>query len=148
MELLTGEFNNTLDEKGRVSIPSRLREQLPGNTLIVTKGIERCVWLLPPEQWEKVSITLLKITSLSMKKSNLILHRFIVPAQEVEIDRTGRIAVPQSLREFAGLTKNCAILGKGKSIEIWDTERYQTFLEDNEELVKNIMEETEPFILF
>jgi MraZ protein len=116
--------------------------------LILTKGIEQCVWLLPPDQWERVSVAFLSTTSLSLKKSNLIHHRFIVPAQEIEIDRVGRVAVPQSLREFAGLSKDCVVLGKGKSIEIWDAERYQSFLELNDDLLKEVLEESVPFTLF
>ena len=148
MDLLTGVFNSTLDDKGRISVPSRMRERLVGNMLILTKGIEHCVWLLPPDQWEKVSAALLSAPSFSLKKSNLIHHRFIVPAQEMEIDRVGRVAVPQSLREFAGLSKECIVLGKGRSIEIWDAERYQTFLDLHEDQLKDILEESLPFSLF
>ena len=148
MELLTGVFKNTLDEKGRISIPSRIRERLAGNLLILTKGIEQCVWLLPPDQWERVSAAFLSTPSLSLKKSNLIHHRFIVPAQEMEIDRVGRIAVPQSLRDFAGLSRDCVILGKGKSIEIWDADRYQSFLELNEGLLEEILEDSVSLSLF
>jgi len=148
MELLTGEFRNTLDEKGRISIPSRIRERLQGTVLIATKGIEPCVWLLPPDQWERVSASFLSAPALSLKQSNLIHHRFIVPAQEMEIDRVGRIAVPQSLRDFAGLSKECVILGKGKSIEIWDAEKYQSFLQLNEGLLQEILEDSVSITLF
>jgi MraZ protein len=148
MNLLTGEFKNTLDDKGRVSIPAKLREGLQKNTLILTKGIEHCVWLLPPEQWEKVSSTLMQSGSLSMKKSNLVHHRFIVPAQELEIDKAGRVAIPQSLRDFAGLSRDCVILGNGKSIEIWDTEQYHSYQDANEEHLMEVLEEMGPVDLF
>jgi MraZ protein len=148
VDLLTGEFNNTLDDKGRVSIPSRLREKLQENVLILTKGIDDCVWLLPPEKWEKVSSTLIKNTSLSLKKASQVQHHFIVPAQEAEIDKSGRVAIPQSLREYAGLTKDCVILGSGESLEIWDTRRYQAYQNSSEDTLMDVLEEMGPADLF
>jgi MraZ protein len=133
MELLTGEFNNTLDDKGRVSLPSRLRSGLPGNILVLTQGVDDCLWLFPPEQWKELSRKLMESTSPFQAKSRMIQRRIIAPAQEVEIDKAGRIAVPQSLREFAGLSKDCVILGIDKYIEIWDAEKYRSYWNDNEE---------------
>ncbi|MDR2109700.1 MAG: division/cell wall cluster transcriptional repressor MraZ [Spirochaetaceae bacterium] len=148
MELLTGEFKITLDDKGRVSLPSRLRGGLPENVLILTKGIEKCLWLFPPDQWKNVSKKLLDSASLSLEKSNLVQHRFIAPAQEIEIDKSGRVAVPQSLRDFAGLTRDCLILGIEKYIEIWDVDRYDAYWKANEEKFKHVLEEMGPVSLF
>ncbi|MDR1373832.1 MAG: division/cell wall cluster transcriptional repressor MraZ [Treponema sp.] len=148
MDFLTGEFNNTLDDKGRVSIPSRLREKLQENILILTKGIDDYVWLLPPEKWEKVSSTLIKNTSLSLKKASQVQHHFIVPAQEAELDKSGRVAIPQSLREYAGLTRDCVILGSGESLEIWDTRRYQAYQDSSEDTLMDVLEEMGPVDLF
>ncbi|GHT79580.1 transcriptional regulator MraZ [Spirochaetia bacterium] len=134
MNLLTGEFKNTLDDKGRVSIPARLREKLSGNILWLTKGYNnKNVWLLSPEHWEKVSDNIMKDTSILTNDRSHIIRRIIGAAQEGEIDNAGRIAIPQSLRDFAGLSRECVILGTGKDIEIWDAERYQMYLEANEE---------------
>src|SRR5512138_2385936 len=97
MELLTGEFRNTLDDKGRVSLPARLRTELPGNILVLTQGVDRCLWLFPPEQWKTLSRKLMETTSPFQARARLVQRRIIAPAQEVEIDKAGRIAVPQSL---------------------------------------------------
>jgi len=132
MELLTGEFKNTLDDKGRVSLPSRLRSELPGNILILTQGVDRCLWLYPPEQWKILSRKLMEATSPFQARSRLVQRRIIAPAQEVEIDKAGRIAVPQSLRDFAGLTKDCVVLGIEKYMEIWDADQYKMYWEENE----------------
>lgn len=132
MELLTGEFRNTLDDKGRVSLPSRMRSELPGNILIITQGIDRCLWLFLPEQWKILSGKLMETTSPFQARARLVQRRIIAPAQEVEIDKAGRLAIPQSLREFAQLTKDCVILGIEKYIEIWDSDQYKAYWDENE----------------
>ncbi len=147
MDLLTGEFKNTLDDKGRVSLPSRLRTGLPGNILILTQGVDQCLWLYPPEQWKDLSRKLMESTSPFQARSRLVQRRIIAPAQEVEIDKAGRIAIPQSLREFAGLSKDCIILGIDKYIEIWDAEKYRAYWETNEEEFKQAAEELGSVVL-
>lgn len=132
MNLLTGEFKNTLDEKGRLSLPAKLRSELAGGSFVLTQGMDNCLWLFPPEQWEALSRKILEQTSLFAARARLVQRRILAPAQEVEIDKLGRIAVPQSLREFANLNKECVILGISKYIEIWDGEAYRKYLEDNE----------------
>jgi MraZ protein len=123
----SGIFTNTLDEKGRISIPAGFRERLESTALILTKGLEHCVWVLTPDYWEKLSGKILNPLSLDIEETSSLHYRFIVSMQEVELDKSGRIAVPQSLREFAGLSRECSILGKGDYIEIWDVEAYKAF---------------------
>jgi MraZ protein len=132
MNLLTGEFRNTLDEKGRISLPAKLRGELPGNSFVLTQGVDACLWLFPPEQWSALSKKLIESTSLFSARARLVQRRILAPAQEVEVDKLGRIAIPQSLREFAGLSKDCVILGITKYIEIWDGEGYRKYLDENE----------------
>ena len=146
MNLLTGEFSNTLDDKGRISLPSRLREDLSGNTLVITKGLdmEDCLWLYPPEEWNGIAGKLRNSATLTVEKLSVIQHRFIAPAQQVEIDRIGRVAVPQRLRDFAGLNRDCIIMGLGNRIEIWDTDRYDAYCEGNKPQLKTILEEMGP----
>ncbi len=132
MNLLTGEFRNSVDEKGRLSLPARLREELAGSTFVLTQGVDKCLWLFPPEQWESLSKKLMDSTSLFQAKARLVQRRILAPAQEVEVDKLGRISVPQSLREWAGLTKECVILGITKYIEIWDAEEYRNYLSETE----------------
>ncbi len=141
MDLLTGEFTNTLDDKGRISLPSRLRAGLLGNILILTQGIDQCLWLFPPEQWKGLSQKLMESTSPFQAKSRMIQRRIIAPAQEVEIDKAGRIAIPQSLREFAGLSKECTILGIEKYFEIWDVGEYESYWDAKENEFQQASEE-------
>lgn len=133
MNMLTGEFRNTLDEKGRLSLPARLRGELPGVNLVLTQGVDNCLWLFPPDQWAALSEKLMAQTSPFQARSRLVQRRILAPAQEVEVDRLGRISIPQSLREWAGLSRECAILGISKYIEIWDAEAYKAYLDSNED---------------
>ncbi|MDQ7795198.1 MAG: division/cell wall cluster transcriptional repressor MraZ [Spirochaetia bacterium] len=131
MKLLTGEFKNMLDEKGRLSLPARLRSDLP-SSLVLTQGVDTCLWLFAPEEWEELSQRILASTSLFQARSRLIQRRIIAPAQEVEVDKLGRISIPQSLRDWAGLSKECIILGISRYVEIWDSQRYQAYLAENQ----------------
>jgi MraZ protein len=132
MDLVTGEFRNTLDDKGRLSLPAKLRAGLPGNVLVVTQGVDRCLWLFTPERWHALSEQLFSSTSLFHQQARIIQRRIIAPAQEVEVDKAGRIAIPQSLREYAGLTRECVVLGITKRLEIWDAEAYRSWLDATE----------------
>jgi len=130
--MITGEYRYSLDEKGRLMIPAKIRADITGNVLILTRGIEKCLWLFSPEEWKIISGKLLASTSIFQEKTRLIQRRFIAPAQEVEIDRTGRIVIPSTLREYGGLTKECIVLGMLNRLEIWDDVVYQNYWEDKE----------------
>ena len=132
MELLTGEYRNTVDEKGRLLFPARLRTELTGNVLIITKAIDSCLWLYTPEEWKKLSSKIMESSSPFDSKARLVVRHLIAPAQEVEFDKSGRLSIPQSLREYAGLSKECVVLGINRYIELWDSERYQAYHEQNE----------------
>jgi MraZ protein len=147
LNLLTGEFENTLDEKGRISLPVKLRQKISGKVVMLTKGYNSCVWVLPPEQWDSVAEKFLD-ASLTFEKADFLHHQFITSMQEVEIDRAGRIVVPPSLRKHAKLTRDCVILGTGKKMEIWDTGEYGKYLDANTPRIKDILDELGPVSLF
>lgn len=130
--LLTGEYRNTLDEKGQIMFPARLRTELIGTSLILTRGIDRCLWLFSPDQWKILSDKVMESASLFQSQSRSVLRRLVAPAQEVEIDKTGRISIPQSLREFASIEKNCVFLGINKYFELWDSQEYEKYLGESE----------------
>jgi MraZ protein len=146
MTLLGGEYAVTLDDKGRVSIPSRFREGIPENLLILTKGIEHCIWAHTPRQWEQVWARLKNIASMSIKKADMVRHRFL--PWEVEIDKAGRIALPQKLRDFAALGKDCIVDSDGNRIEIWDAERYAAYEKAIDEQIVDVLEEMGPLNLY
>src|SRR5271157_1752620 len=130
--MITGEFRCSLDEKGRLLIPARMRTEVLGNVVILTRGVEDCIWLFPPEEWKTFSENLVGSTSLLQAQSRLIQRRLIAPAQETEIDKAGRIVIPQTLREYADLRKECLIVGLKKYIEVWSETAYQAYLQENE----------------
>lgn len=144
MELLTGEYRNTLDEKGRILFPSKLRNELFGenekNILIVTQSFDHCLWLYTLEEWKTLSSRIMETASPFSKQNRLVLRTLIAPAQEVELDKAGRLSIPQSLREYAGLSKDCVILGINKYMELWDAETYSRYLEENDEDLKDAAE--------
>ncbi|MCI6323131.1 division/cell wall cluster transcriptional repressor MraZ [Treponema porcinum] len=141
MNLLTGEYRNTLDEKGRILFPTKLRTSMAGNVLVVTQAFDRCLWLFTPEEWENISSKLMENASPFNEKNRLVLRRFIAPAQEIEFDKSGRLSIPQSLREYASLSKDCVILGVNKYMELWDAESYKAYLTESEDSFRSAAEE-------
>ena len=139
--MITGEFRYSLDEKNRLLIPARIRVEIAGNFIILTRGVEQCLWLFTHEEWKNFSQSLIGSTSLFQEKASLMQRRIIAPAQETEIDRTGRIIIPPTLREFAGLKKECIILGIQTYLEVWDEGSYAAYLAENEMRFKEAAEE-------
>ncbi len=129
-------------------IPSRMRTEISGNTLVLTRGIDACLWLFPPEEWSRITDNLMDSTSPFSARARLIQRRIIGPAQEVEIDRAGRINVPPSLRDYAGLKKEAVILGIKRYIEIWDEEMYAIYWKENEGAFQEAAEELGGIVSF
>lgn len=141
MNLLTGEYNNTVDEKGRLSFPSKLRTAVNQNSLVVTKGLDRCLWLFTTDEWEIFQSKLMTNASMMKSKSLNVVRHFIAPAQSIDFDKNGRLSIPQSLREYANLTKECCILGIAKYIELWDSQTYSDYLVATEDSFRQAAEE-------
>ncbi|TVR92377.1 MAG: transcriptional regulator MraZ [Spirochaetaceae bacterium] len=146
--MITGQYHNALDEKGRLSVPQRIRAEITGNVLVITRGIDACLWLFPPEEWKTLSDSLMSAASPFTKKARLMQRRIIAPAVELEIDKSGRITIPQSLKESAGLTKDCVILGIKKYIEVWDESAYESYLSTNEDEFQEAAEELGGLVSF
>ena len=132
MELLIGEYRNTLDEKGRIMFPSKLRAALTQESLIIAKSLDKSLWLYTPEYWTELKTKLMENTSLFSRQGRMLRDRLLGMAQVVEFDKAGRISVPQVLREYAGLTKECVIIGVDRYIELWDAEEYRKNVEEFE----------------
>jgi MraZ protein len=109
--------------------------------LVLTRAIDRCLWLFPIDEWRSHSQRLLASTSLFHEKDRLIHRRIIAPAQEVDIDRTGRIVIPPTLREYAGLAKDCIVLGMLTHLEVWDEDTYRSYWDASEERFLEAAEE-------
>ena len=141
MNLLTGEYNNTIDDKGRLSFPSKLRTAINQNVVIITRGLNGCLWLFTADEWEIFQAKLMANASMLNDRNLMVVRRLIAPAQEVEFDKNGRLSIPQSLRDVAGLTKECTVLGIAKYVEIWASEAYKEQLDASEDSFKEAAEE-------
>ena len=124
--MLIGEYQHTLDPKGRVNFPARLRESL-GSTFIITKGLDNCLYVYSMEEWKVLED---KIRALPMSKSRNLQRFFFAGAAEAEPDKQGRVLIPAHLREYAGLAKDVTVIGASVRAEIWDSERYQSSCEE------------------
>lgn len=140
-KLLSGEYLNNLDDKGRIMIPSRLRGEIEGNSLVLTRGVDKCLWLFTLSEWKKISEEIMSSTSIFQSRARMIQRRIIAPAQEIEFDKAGRINITPALRLSAELKKECVILGINNYIEIWDEAVYQKYWEENEADFQDAAEE-------
>jgi len=138
-KMYIGEFQYSIDEKGRLSIPSHFRFQL-GDKLIVVRGLEKCLYVYDETEWNKV---VSKLSELSFtKKSNREFSRmFLSGAFEAEIDGKGRIAVDSRLLSHASLQKECIIIGAGSKIEIWDKAIWTEYFQEHMQIIEEISEE-------
>ena len=141
MEFLTGEFRATLDEKGRISLPALLRRGLGETSVFLTEGGEKCLSLYPSNKWNETITTIMNNTDQYSAKDRNLRRRIIGPSQEAEIDKAGRIPIAQRLREFAGLSKDCVVLGQVDYIEIWAEDRYQVYKDSSDEVYAAASEE-------
>lgn len=133
--MINGEYRNSLDDKGRFLIPSRIRNGITGNVLILTRAVDRCLWIFTPEEWGKISDLIMGASSMFNSRTRLLQRRIIAPAQECEIDKSGRITIPPTLRQSAGLEskKEAVILGVQNYMELWDVDTYENYLLDSED---------------
>lgn len=136
--MLMGEFQHNIDSKGRLIMPSKLREQL-GETFVVTRGMDGCLFGYPMSEWLLLEAKLNDMP-LSKKDARTFVRFFYSAATECEIDKQGRINIPQTLRTHAGLEKGCVIIGVANRIEIWDEARWNTFSEEAEATFDEIAE--------
>ena len=112
-------YQHTIDAKGRLFIPVRMREEL-GQTFYVTLSMEKCLSAYSSESWERFKEKKRQMSQVNQK----LMRPLFAMAAKCELDGQGRINLPQSLRGFAGLKKNVAIVGVGDRVEFWDSERY------------------------
>ena len=135
--MFMGEFDHTTDPKGRLIVPSKFREDL-GDTFVVTKGLDGCLLAYAKPEWDRVT-TGLRELSLVNKNGRQFIRFFFAGAAEIEMDKQGRILIPEKLREFAGITKDVVSVGADNKLEIWSKDRYEG-LETPSDAMDEIME--------
>ena len=138
--MLMGTYQHNMDLKGRVTMPSKFREDL-GDKFYVSRGLDGCLFVFSAEQWERM---MEKVATMPLAQGRNIQRYFFSGAAEVEPDKQGRILIPQNLREHAGLEKDVTVIGSATRAEIWDTARWNEYeaqqTEESVEASMNIME--------
>ena len=138
--LFMGEYRHSLDDKGRLFIPVRMRELL-GDHFVITKGLDRCLFLYSGQEWAGVQERMAQLP-LSSGEARAFARFFFAGASECEPDRQGRILVPQVLRQYAGLERETVIVGVATRVEIWPALAWEQYVEQAqsspEELAENL----------
>ena len=137
--MFIGEYTFNLDDSHRLNIPNSFKKYLE-ETLVIAKGFEKCLYLYNLSDWKVISE---KVNNLSFTKSiNRKFSRSLNSgAYELEIDSKGRICISQKLIDYAGLTKECVILGVSNRIEIWSKEEYDKYSSENDNILAQLGEE-------
>ena len=137
--MLMGEYHHNIDDKGRLIIPSKFRNEL-GNQYIITKGLDKCLFVYSVDEWNKLvkDLNTLKFT----KKNVRAFERFFVGGASLnEFDKQGRISITSPLIHYANINKECVIIGVNERLEIWDKDEFVTFIKNNENTLEEIAED-------
>ena len=137
--MFLGEYQHTLDAKGRVSLPAKFRAEMTGS-LVVSKGLDKCLYVYSNEEYERFKESMTSGSDFDSRKRRLR-RIFFAGAQNVELDSAGRISLPSALREHAGLKKEIAVTGNGNRIEIWDADAWATYNGEGEGSLEDLAEE-------
>jgi len=123
--MFIGEYQHSIDDKGRVAVPVKLRNLLKKGA-VVTRGIDNCLFLYPKEQWSKIAEKLANMP-VSQARARAFSRLMLAGAMEVDFDNQGRITMPEYLRTFAGLKKKAIIAGLYDRLEIWDEDNWNKY---------------------
>jgi MraZ protein len=141
--MLIGEYNHTLDKKGRVIVPSRFRDEL-GDTFIITRGMDSCLFLYPLHEWKNLE-TRLKTLPFNKAETRAFMRMFFSGASEVEVDKQGRVLIPPLLREHSQLKKDVVFIGVSNRAEIWSREIWEEYSNNSSQSFEQISEKLMDF---
>lgn len=137
--MFMGEYHHNIDDKGRLIIPSKFRDDL-GDKFIVTRGIEECLFVYSLSEWNNI-IEKLKTLPFTNKSARTFMRMFLSGATECELDKNGRINIAMPLTSYASLTKECVIIGVNDRLEIWSEDKFNNFFDENIENFSEIAED-------
>jgi len=140
-----GTHNPRLDDKGRLFLPAKFRDRLASG-LVVTRGQERCLYVFPMDEFLRVAETM-RNAPVTSKAVRDYLRVFLSGASDEIPDKQGRVTVPSNLREYAGLTRDCTVIGAGSRVELWDTNAWNTYLASVEQAFADQSDEVIPGLL-
>jgi len=136
--MFIGEYQHTIDEKGRMAVPIKFRAALAGGA-VVTRGLDNCLFLYPMDQWKELAEKLANLP-ISQKNTRAFARLMLAGAMDVELDKQGRIVLPEYLRSFATMDKKVVVAGLYNRLEIWDESKWQEYKTGTEEASGDIAE--------
>ena len=143
--MFLGTHSPRLDDKGRLFLPAKYREELSGG-LVITKGQERCLYVFPMAEFQRITeaLSAAPVTAKSVRAYSRV---FFASASDELPDKQGRITIPPALRTYAGLERDCTVIGANTRLEIWDSQAWESYLEQEEQEFSDLSEEVLPGIL-
>jgi MraZ protein len=142
MPMFLGTHSPRLDDKGRLILPAKFRDQLEEG-VVVTRGQERCLYVFPVAEFARLADQL-RQAPVTSKQARDYLRVFLSGASDELVDRQGRVTIPTALRTYAGLTRDCAVIGAGQRVEIWDATAWETYLAEQEQVFAEQADEVVP----
>lgn len=130
-----GEYHHTIDEKGRLTIPSKIRYEL-GSNFVVTRGIDNCLSIYPNDEWNKVIEKYKELPNT--KDARKFMRFFLSGASQSDFDKQGRVNIASPLIKYASLEKDCVIIGVNDHLEVWSKANWDKFIEENESDLSDI----------
>jgi len=140
-----GTHTPRLDDKGRLFLPAKFRDRLASG-VVITRGQERCLYIFPVDEFVRVAETM-RSAPVTSKVVRDYLRVFLSGASDEVPDKQGRVTVPANLRQYAGLSRECTVIGAGSRVEIWDTAAWDTYLASTEQAFADQSEEVIPGLL-
>lgn len=138
INMFMGEFHHSIDDKGRLILPAKFREDL-GDNFIITRGLEECLFIYSISEWEKITHKLNNLP-FTKKDARSFMRFFLSGATATEFDKQGRINITSPLISYADLKKECVIIGVGDRIEVWSKDKWDDFYNSNKEKLSDIAE--------
>ena len=137
--MFMGEYHHSIDEKGRLIIPSKFRTEL-GESFVITRGLENCLFVYSLVEWNKITDKLRKLPFTKQNARNF--NRFLLSGATItELDKQGRANIPTTLVNFASLDKDCVIIGVNDRLEIWSKSKWEDFFSENSDKLSDIAED-------
>lgn len=143
--MFLGTHTPRLDDKGRLFLPAKFRDRL-ATGLVVTRGQERCLYVFPLETFTEIATEMQKAPT-SSRAARDYMRVFLSGASDEIPDKQGRVTIPAALRQYAGLTKDCTVIGAGNRLELWDSEGWNSYLAETEQAFSDQSDEVIPGLM-
>lgn len=137
--MFMGEFHHNIDDKARIVLPSKFREEL-GETFVITRGLEGCLFVYSKIEWNNI-VSKLKTLPFTKKDARAFLRFFLSGAVECQADKQGRVAIPTPLVNYASIEKQCVIIGVNDRLEIWSQTTFDNYFNENQDNISDLAED-------